>query len=93
MHGVADYKTYSGPGTVDEVFTGSVAGVGAGHLHFAETYTDTNGNVSVDCTIVSGDGALAALRGTMHFAGSGVPATGAGRGTYVATFTRPSTNT
>jgi hypothetical protein len=88
MHGVVDTKTHATSGTNTEVFTGSMAGVGRGHIHFLETFTsDAKGTLSLDATITGSDDALIGLSGTMHFAGPSNPTTGAGYGTYAATFT------
>ena len=88
MRGVVDVKTFASSAKVDEVFAGTVAGAGSGHLHFLETVTvDAGGTISLDARIVSGDGALSGLHGTMHFAGKSIPSTGKGDGTYTATFT------
>ena len=88
FHGIADIKTYASVGTSNEVFTGSMVGVGSGHLRFREKLkTDAQGTLTVDATIVGSDGALDAMQGTMHFAGKGVPSTGEGSGTYTANFT------
>src|SRR5690349_8770930 len=34
IHGVVTLATNANRGTIDEVFAGSVSGIGAGHLHF-----------------------------------------------------------
>jgi len=89
MHGVVDPATFASTGTNDEVFTGTVAGLGSGKLHFAERFTNAaDGTVSIDARIVGAEGALEGLRGTMHFSGRGNPQTGAGTGTYTAQFSR-----
>jgi hypothetical protein len=89
MHGVVDPTTFASSGTNDEVFTGTVAGLGSGRLHFAETFTNAaDGTVSIDAHIVGAEGELEGLRGTMHFSGHGNPQTGAGTGTYTAQFSR-----
>jgi hypothetical protein len=87
MKGVADLKTFASRGTNEETFIGSVVGVGSGRLRLHETFTTSPDRLSLDATIVSSDGALAHLRGRMHFEGPSDPTTGVGHGTYTATFT------
>lgn len=87
MQGIVNLQTFATRGTNDETFTGSVATLGSGHLHLQETFSvSSTGVLSLDATIVSGDGALSGLRGRMHFAGHSDPLTGAGTGTYTASF-------
>jgi hypothetical protein len=89
MHGVVNTKTNASTGTDTETFTGTMKGLGAGHLNFTETWsTSPSGTLALDARVVSGDGALVGVHGSMHFAGSGDPATGKGTGTYTANFTR-----
>ena len=58
-------------GTIDEVFTGSVRGIGQGRLFLSEQITDSaNGGVIVDATIVRGDAELKGVTGHLHFTGT-----------------------
>jgi len=89
IHGVVDPPTGASTGTNDEVFTGSVSGIGSGKLHFDETFVNrANGTIAIDAHIIGAEGALEGLRGTMHFVGSDNPRTGAGAGSYTAQFSR-----
>jgi len=89
MEGVNDVATTANSGTIDETFTGTVAGVGEGHLHLSETFTvDPAGIIVIEATVLDGDADLEGLQGTMHFEGTSIPATGEGDGTYSASFTR-----
>jgi hypothetical protein len=89
MDGVLDLTTNASSGTIDETFTGTVAGIGRGHLHLSETFTiDPTGAIEIDATVLDGDGDLSDVAGTMHFVGTGDPVTGEGGGTYTASFTR-----
>jgi hypothetical protein len=75
---------YHGNGTIDlstnetrmelhETFTGSVAGFGAGQLHFVEYLHSGPGNLGeVDCLVLSGDGALGRVRGGLDFQATSV---------------------
>ena len=69
--------TYSGSGTVDlvtgevnltvlETFTGSLRGVGSGHLYSIDKLT-TDPTQVADCLVVGGDGDLAGVHGFVHF--------------------------
>jgi hypothetical protein len=87
IKGIVNLQTGASHGTNDETFTGSVRGLGSGHLHLQETFTvSAQAVLSLDATIVSSDGALSGLRGRMHFEGPSDLQTGAGSGTYTASF-------
>ncbi len=69
-------------GTINEVFTGSVRGIGQGHLFLTEEITDTaSGGVTVSATIVRGDGELKGVTGHLRFTGSS-DINGIGDGVY-----------
>jgi hypothetical protein len=86
MRGLVNLQTLANHGTSNETFTGSVATLGSGHLHLQDTFTlSEKGVLSLDATVVSGDGALAGVRGRIHFGGKHNVSTGAGTGTYAGT--------
>jgi hypothetical protein len=76
--------TYSGSGTIDlvsgaitatvfETFTGTMRGVGTGHLHSVDTIKSDGVHMpTVDCLVVNGDGALTGTVGFLHFAETSV---------------------
>jgi hypothetical protein len=91
IRGVVSLQTQASHGTSNETFTGSVATLGSGQLHFHETWTlSEKGVLALDATIVGGDGALTGVRGRMHFAGTANVSNGAGSGTYTATLVETS---
>ncbi len=78
-------------GTIDEVFTGSVNGIGRGHLYLSERFTiaDKGGAIRNAATIKRGDGGLTGVTGTIVFVGTLdlnadglVAVSGLGHGTY-----------
>ncbi len=72
-------------GTINEVFTGSVGGIGQGRLFLTEEITDTaSGGATVDATIVRGDAGLKGVTGRLHFTGSS-DIRGIGDGVYTGT--------
>jgi hypothetical protein len=76
-------------GTIDETFTGTLAGVGPGTLHLAEQFTqDGQGLVTVDATIVGGTAALATVTGSLHFSGT-ADMNGIGSGTFSGSLRLP----
>lgn len=86
MYDTIDEKNFTQKGTITETFTGTVAHVGSGHLHFTERFTiDKSGTLAIDATMVGSDGALAGMHGTMHFAGH-INDDGTGKGDYTASF-------
>jgi hypothetical protein len=89
MRGVLNTKTFANDGIDTGTFTGHVAGIGSGHLILAESFRITpRGDLTLQARIVSGDGALAGLRGTIRFTGFSDLLTGKGAGTYTAHLTR-----
>ncbi len=72
--------TYSGSGTIDldsgattatvfETFTGTMRGVGTGHLYSVDTIKSDGVHMgTVDCRVVKGDAALTGTVGFLHFA-------------------------
>jgi len=69
--------------SVRETFRGSVKGIGAGTLEFSELLQQdgATGAVTVVGHVTGGTGALAGVRGTLHFSGSS-DATGFGGGSF-----------
>ena len=69
-------------GTIDEVFTGSVRGIGQGRLFLAEEITVSGtGALVVVATIKRGDAALQGVRGRLRFTGTS-DVRGIGDGVY-----------
>src|SRR4029077_10311556 len=63
MEAVHDLTTTANSGTIDETFTGTVAGIGTGHLHLSETFTiDPTGVIAIDATVLDADGDLSGLQ-------------------------------
>jgi hypothetical protein len=75
-------------GDIEEVFTGTVRGVGAGRLHFTEKliYSVTTGAVDIRATVTRGEGALLGMTGHLHFTGTSA-ASGVGHGIYDGSLT------
>jgi hypothetical protein len=69
-------------GTIDEVFVGSVRGVGRGRLFLTERFTvSATGAVVNVGQVVRGDGGLKGVRGRLRFTGT-ADLRGIGRGTF-----------
>ena len=94
------HTTYTGHGTLnistgefraiyDETFTGTVAGLGTGQLHFVEYAQAGPTNLGqVDCLVVGATGDLAGVRGGVEFrATSVVDPDPSGNGTSYGSYT------
>ena len=86
----------AGVGTIDEIFTGSVSGIGHGRLYLREHFTvaASGGAIRNAATITRGDGGLTGVKGAIVFVGTldvnadGTAAiSGLGRGSYTGTIT------
>jgi hypothetical protein len=72
-------------GTLTEVFTGSVAGLGSGTISFREPFfISAGGTLRLEYVITGASGALAGVLGAGVFVGTSAP-DGSGSGTYSGT--------